>query len=1114
MSVRLEEVLLRELARLIEPLAGLARSGLTLAARDYDQPAGTFKDVTSGFHVRLEDFLTAAGLQVPPFAASDGPVVQLATDLQSVLTNVEKVAQGDATALASIVDDVKSAVAAIKSLAAAHPDLPGSDELAARITEHLTAVYVMTYHPPVAAVTAMLGVLDETAVRDRAPGQFDFAAIGPALADPSGALAAEMGFGTDTLAANRFLDRLALLLGSLDLQVDVKDGQSRGLPDGTQADPGADHVLSYELFRHVDPSLLAFLSLRGVPADGAEKPGLKGFIDAIGAGKIEFPLPEDSATLATFEASAETDNLAAVTIRPSGLQVEAGAPDIRLGAKLKRDMVLADLTLGPVGLRAETPQTALSVVYADSKAELRVELHIDKAELSLGVADADGFLASLLPAGALSAAFSPTVGWSSAAGFFAEAGGAGLSARIPTEIAFGKAFALQAIEVGVGLNDVPNQLSLEVSAGAEAQIDIGPVSATVEGIGVIIDVDLDPAGDGPVARRPRFKPPTGLGLGIDAGPVRGGGYLSFDHPRGRYAGALALEVPPVALTAFGVLDTKMPDGRDGWSLLLFLAARFPAIPLGFGFNLLGAGGIVGLNRDVDVDALFAAVRAGKAGQLLAPEDPVRDASSLIRDAEAIFPVTRGQHVLGPTVALGWGTPQQLLTLDLALALTLPEPLRIILIGTLKANIPNEILPIVKLNVDVAGVLDVSGQRFDLEGRIYDSRIQGIPIEGGFAVRSAWGPAPELAFSIGGLHPGFEPPPGFPTLARLGVDLSKGSRFKLLINGYFAITSNSLQFGAALDLQARAAGFQILAELGFDVLILLDPFQMEAAIRASAAIKRGGNTLCAVRLSGTLSGPGPWRARGSATIEILFFDVDVGFDSSFGEAAQPRIEAKSAWDVLRGRLSDAASWGSGTQADAGDLILGETTGLVLPDAPLELRQDAVPLDLRLAHFGGHPISGAREFRLAHLRDLANREMTNAGAVTARFAPGSFLKYSDNEKLTAPAFEDLTAGARFVTGVAAGDAVEVHQPRDLILIDAPEPSPGFAPTMQARHLEGAAPDTADLGPAARVTPARGIRIKSEVWCVPDAELSRAQGTSGPYAEIRGRGQPAARLSEVGQ
>src|SRR4029078_9274709 len=103
-----------------------------------------------------------------------------------------------------------------------------------------------------------------------------------------------------------------------------------------------------------------------------------------------------------------------------------------------------------------------------------------------------------------------------------------------------------------------------------------------------------------------FKPPTGAGISLNAGPISGGGFLSIKD--GRYAGALELKIYSVAVKAFGVIDTKLPDGSAGFSFVIVISAEFTPIQLGLGFTLLGVGGLIGINRRVDGKALEAAVR--------------------------------------------------------------------------------------------------------------------------------------------------------------------------------------------------------------------------------------------------------------------------------------------------------------------------------------------------------------------------------------------------------------------------------------------------------------------------------------------------------------------------
>ena len=130
----------------------------------------------------------------------------------------------------------------------------------------------------------------------------------------------------------------------------------------------------------------------------------------------------------------------------------------------------------------------------------------------------------------------------------------------------------------------------------------------------------------------RFEGPDGVGLAIDAGVVTGGGFLRFDRERGEYAGELRLRFQGIAVRAIGLLTTRLPGGRPGYSLLVLVSAEFPPVQLGLGFMLVGVGGLLGINRTVAVDALRAGLKTGALGAVLSPPDPRRAAASWSRSS--------------------------------------------------------------------------------------------------------------------------------------------------------------------------------------------------------------------------------------------------------------------------------------------------------------------------------------------------------------------------------------------------------------------------------------------------------------------------------------------------
>ena len=201
------------------------------------------------------------------------------------------------------------------------------------------------------------------------------------------------------------------------------------------------------------------------------------------------------------------------------------------------------------------------------------------------------------------------------------------------------------------------------------------LTAVVENVGVTATFRFPPGNTGnlgPANLRLAFKPPSGVGLALNAGVLKGGGFLSLDSSKGGYAGALELVFSDfLALSAIGLINTRLPDGSPGFSLLLIITADFgPGLQLGFGFTLLGVGGLVGLNRTVRLEPLMEGVRTGAVNGILFPQNVIANAPRIISDLRAIFPPAPNTLLIGPMARIGWGTPP-LITLSLGIIIQIP-----------------------------------------------------------------------------------------------------------------------------------------------------------------------------------------------------------------------------------------------------------------------------------------------------------------------------------------------------------------------------------------------------------------------------------------------------------
>ena len=238
--------------------------------------------------------------------------------------------------------------------------------------------------------------------------------------------------------------------------------------------------------------------------------------------------------------------------------------------------------------------------------------------------------------------------------------------------------------------------------------------------------------------------------------------------------------------------------------------------------------------------------------------------------------------------------------------------------------------------------------------------------------------------------------------------------------YFAITSNTVQFGARAPLYAAASGFSVEGDVGFDVLVQLAPLHFIADFHARCSSKRGSHNLfMVVARTARSKGPRPLRVSGKATFEILWCDFSVRFDTTLVDGEPPPLPP--AVDVLAqlnagacraAELEHAAQRGTHARRGAAQPAAGEPTApLVLdPLGQLRVRQQVVPLNTArdIDTFGGAPVAGARRFA-AH-RHPERHAAAAATPLTAPFAPAQFFAMSDDEKLAAPSFESMDAGMR--------------------------------------------------------------------------------------------------------
>lgn len=622
-----------------------------------------------------------------------------------------------------------------------------------------------------------------------------------------------------------------------------------------------------------------------------------------------------------------------------------------------------------------------------------------RGKLVIDAGQGDGFIAKLLSAGRLEAAFDVGATWTPEHGI-QFTGSASLEIALPVHVALGP-LEIQTIYLILGTSGTT--FPLELSADMKASL--GPLTAVVSRLGTTAQLSFPEGGGnvGPAQLTFAFKPPNGVGLAVTAGPVKGGGFLFIDAARGEYAGALELDFSGiVALKAIGLITTRMPDGSRGFSLLIIITAEFgTGLQLGFGFTLLGVGGILGLNRTMRLDALVEGVRTGAVNNILFPRDVVANAPRIISDLRTIFPPAEGRFLIGPMAKLGWGTPT-LISLSLGIVIEIPG--NIAILGVLRVALPTAEAALIVIQVSFVGAIEFDRKRVYFFASLFDSRVLFITLQGEMALVAAFAEDATFVLSVGGFHPRFQPPPlPVPTPRRISLDILNQANARITVQGYFAVTSNTLQFGARADVFFGFSSLNVNGHIGFDALIQFSPFHFIVEISASFSVRAFGVGLFSVRVRMSLEGPTPWHARGSGSISLLFFDIEVDFDITWGEARDTALEPIAVMPLLAGEVAKNESWTALPPTSSTLLVSlrrleAADEGLVLhPAGALKITQRAVPLDASIDKVGNRRAADARRFSLVPGTGLAKR-----GDVLESFAPAQFREFSDAEKLAKPGF----------------------------------------------------------------------------------------------------------------
>ncbi|MGE5691549.1 MAG: DUF6603 domain-containing protein [Pseudomonadota bacterium] len=610
------------------------------------------------------------------------------------------------------------------------------------------------------------------------------------------------------------------------------------------------------------------------------------------------------------------------------------------------------------------------------------------------------------------------------AGFSFSADGA-LAARIHIDRTFQLSvlkLTVHSILVNVPIHATQDQFDIRVEVRPHWSAQVAFFTLVVDGAGGWLGWWADePGGDKDCGG---LLPPTGIGAVVDFPAFSGGGFLEYGerpNPNDRYAGVLTLRFGSVkglsrfTATAFGLHElTGVPGDVDrGRSFVLVVGTSFrPGIPIGYGIRIIGIGGIIGVDRRADTDALRERLTSGAVGNILFAEDPVRNAPILLGDLAALFPVKPGYHVLGLTVQLGWLALDDEYLVRLAIGVIVEldsseNPTKAILLGSLNISVPGH-EGFLDVKVDAIGVLDFQRHTLEIDATIRRGVVMGLfKISGDGGVRSSWGDTPYLMATLGGFHPKFHPEPAvFPKLNRIVITVDKShlpDAVELSASGYMAVTSNTIQFGATFTASIKSGNWKIEGSIGGDALIR-QPFAFDVEIRGGVHVKYRGHNLIGVSFKGGLAGPDPLVLRGEVCISLLLFDAcwrdsyELGGDDISGPVITSLVP------VLADEMTRASNLT--VSADDDRLVLlrhdeePPPRPVLSPLGVVTWSQSRMPLGLEIDTF--------EDGKLAKSQRVEVHASVPTDAFLDWFSPGTFVELEESEELALPAFERQQAG----------------------------------------------------------------------------------------------------------
>ena len=523
---------------MLENLARIVGDALSpLATRlQGDQVEGTIEQLglrlptgalTSGALPQALQASAAACSQLPASVAAlitaiggsdDGALISAAADVAQKIVQAGAAFTQLGTALDNVVQAAGGLTAAQKArLRAAAAEVPE------RLL-HLSLIsYIEDRQPAVKGGLDLVGLIDDSAVpgdpADPSQPPFHlkrvrFDRIGSLFSDPTQHLEDLYGFGRPDFDGLELFRRIKALVDRPDAQAIIITA------------PGQPAALEAFVFRLVvEP---------GAP------PGLRARLRVPAERDFNVSVPLGGPWAATVDSTARFAGSIEFLLNPqTGLRIEppaaAASVAIAFGLKAARSDGRPMILIGQAGgsrlellsAAARLPLQLSAATGAPSPViKFGAALELKQGKLVIDASNADGFIGTLLGGVKIESDFDLSALYDTDKGL-RFTGSATIEIVLPTHITLGPISIPNLYLIG-GFKDGEIPVEFSVDLGAQ----LGPLAATVNRMGALATISFPKGGGnaGVAQIDVGFKPPNGVGLSVDAGVVKGGGFL-FDRHR-------------------------------------------------------------------------------------------------------------------------------------------------------------------------------------------------------------------------------------------------------------------------------------------------------------------------------------------------------------------------------------------------------------------------------------------------------------------------------------------------------------------------------------------------------------------------------------------------------